>query len=48
MQICCLWIFGKRRHSGDFGGESQLKTHILFVVLRHWWLREVLSAEKIK
>jgi hypothetical protein len=28
MQICCPQIFGKRRHSGEMSGKSQLKADI--------------------
>jgi hypothetical protein len=31
MQICCLWIFGKRRHSGEMSGKSQLKADIFYL-----------------
>ncbi|EHM51189.1 hypothetical protein HMPREF0880_00568 [Yokenella regensburgei ATCC 43003] len=36
MQICCPRKFGKRRHSGDWVGKSQLKTPFLMLILRHW------------
>jgi hypothetical protein len=34
MQICFPRIFGKRRHSGDLEGQSQLKMAFLFIILR--------------
>jgi hypothetical protein len=32
MQICCPQIFGKRRHSGEMAGKSQLKADIFNLV----------------
>ncbi|MFW0764367.1 hypothetical protein ACN0IV_00820 [Trabulsiella odontotermitis] len=45
MQICCPRISGKRRHSGDSGGKSQLKTPILRVILRHWTSYPLLTGK---
>ncbi|WP_072170903.1 hypothetical protein [Trabulsiella odontotermitis] len=47
MQICCPRISGKRRHSGDSGGKSQLKTPILRVILRHWTSYPLLTGKMI-
>jgi len=46
MQICCQWIFGKRRHSGDLAGESQLKKWLLFVVFAPLMGRKVINGQK--
>jgi hypothetical protein len=46
MQICCPRISGKRRHSGDSGGKSQLKTPFLMVILRHWRCYAFLAGKK--
>jgi len=46
MQICCQWIFGKRRHSGDLAGESQLKKWVLFVVFAALMSRKVVNGQK--
>ncbi|MFO3904174.1 hypothetical protein AAHD62_06535 [Enterobacter hormaechei] len=46
MQICCQWIFGKRRHSGDLAGESQLKKQVLFVVFAALIGRKVVKGQK--
>jgi hypothetical protein len=48
MQMCCQRIFGKRRHSGDLVGKSQLKTDILFILLQAWRLECVLTGKKIR
>jgi len=48
MQICCQWIFGKRRHSGDLMHESQLIMAILFILLRRWRDYRSLTSKKIK
>ena len=45
--MCCQRIFGKRRHSGDLPGKSQLKTDILFILLQAWQLDLELSGKKI-
>jgi len=46
MQICCQWIFGKRRHSGDLAGESQLKKWVLFVVFAPLMSWKVINGQK--
>ncbi|WP_313825217.1 hypothetical protein [Leclercia sp.] len=46
MQICCQWIFGKRRHSGDLAGESQLKKRLLFVVFAALMVKKVVNGQK--
>jgi len=46
MQICCQWIFGKRRHSGDLAGESQLKKQLLFVVFAALMSGMVVNGQK--
>jgi len=46
MQICCQWIFGKRRHSGDLAEESQLKKWLLFVVFAPLVGRNVVNGQK--
>jgi hypothetical protein len=46
MQICCQWIFGKRRHSGDLTGESQLKKWVLFVVFAPLMSWKVINGQK--
>jgi hypothetical protein len=48
MQMCCQRIFGKRRHSGDLVGKSQLKTDILFVLLQAWCAEDSLTDKKIR
>jgi len=30
-----LWISGKRRHSGEMSGKSQLKADIFYLFSRH-------------
>ncbi|HAF51965.1 MAG TPA: hypothetical protein DIU03_09015 [Leclercia adecarboxylata] len=46
MQICCQWIFGKRRHSGDLAGESQPKKWVLFVVFAPLMSWKVINGQK--
>jgi len=46
MQICCQWIFGKRRHSGDLAGESQLKKWVLSVVFMPLVGKRVVNGQK--
>jgi len=46
MQICCQWIFGKRRHSGDLAGESQLKKWVLFVIFAALMVKTVVNGQK--
>lgn len=46
MQICCQWIFGKRRHSGDLAGESQLKKWVLSVVFMPLMGKRVVNGQK--
>jgi len=46
MQICCQWIFGKRRHSGDLAGESQLKKWVLYVVFAPLMSWKVINGQK--
>jgi hypothetical protein len=48
MQMCCQRIFGKRRHSGDLVGKSQLKTDILFILLQDWQPEWDLTGKKIR
>ncbi|TOZ48551.1 hypothetical protein DK925_04790 [Enterobacter cloacae] len=48
MQMCCQRIFGKRRHSGDLPGKSQLKTDILIILLQAWRPEKMLSGKKIR
>ncbi|HAS1785211.1 TPA: hypothetical protein I4G64_10135 [Enterobacter cloacae] len=45
--MCCQRIFGKRRHSGDLPGKSQLKTAFLLILLQPWLLKYVLTGKKI-
>ncbi|WP_147271032.1 hypothetical protein [Leclercia sp. W6] len=46
MQICCQWIFGKRRHSGDLAGESQLKKWVLSFVFMPLVGKRVVNGQK--
>jgi len=46
MQICCQWIFGKRRHSGDLAGRSQLKKWDLFVIFVPLMMERVINGQK--
>ncbi|WP_227502937.1 hypothetical protein [Raoultella planticola] len=42
-----LWISGKRRHSGEMSGKSQLKADIFYLFLRHLPLSTALAGKKI-
>jgi hypothetical protein len=47
MQICCPQNFGKRRHSGEMAGKSQLKADIFNLVSGHYSAIPALTGKKI-
>jgi len=47
MQICCPQNFGKRRHSGEMAGKSQLKADIFNLVSGDYSAISVLMGKKI-
>jgi hypothetical protein len=47
MQICCPQNFGKRRHSGEMAGKSQLKADIFNLVSGHYSVIPALTGKKI-
>jgi len=47
MQICCPQNFGKRRHSGEMAGKSQLKADIFNLISGHCSAIPALAGKKI-
>jgi hypothetical protein len=47
MQICCPQNFGKRRHSGEMSGKSQLKADIFNLFSRHYSVIPDFNGKKI-
>jgi hypothetical protein len=46
MQICCPQNFGKRRHSGEIPGKSQLKADIFIPYFRRLFSNTCLNGQK--